>query len=52
MKKLLLIPGLACLGIAGYMAIHNTPKWGWFLVAGVLLSAEAFSVLSDGATKD
>jgi len=46
MKKLLLIPGVICLGLAGYMALNETPQWGWFLFAGFILSLEAFDSVS------
>ena len=46
MKRLLLVPGIICLSLAGYMAVKQLPQWGWFLFIGAALSAEAFDVVS------
>ncbi len=32
------IPAIICCSISGYLVMHNTTGWGWFLFVGLLCS--------------
>jgi len=35
------LAALACIGFAGYLAIHDMSGWGWFLFIGAICAGSA-----------
>jgi hypothetical protein len=46
-----LLPGLLCIGLAGYLATQSIEGWGWFLFVALVLGMKALRYSDESEQK-